>query len=265
MEIINSHVHVYPDAIAQKAAMAIGEFYSAPIRHNGTIRELLQENKACGISRALIHSVATTVRQVHSINNFIKEQLDLHSEFIGFMALHPDMDKSEIKDEVDRCIEMGFKGIKLHPDCQKFYIDEKKAEDIYEIAEGRLPILIHMGDTRYDYSAISRLINILNHYQGLQIIAAHMGGYSHWNEVGLYNNAKYNNFHFDTSSSLSFMSSQMASAIIKDFGVEKYFFGSDYPMWNADQELALINKLDLSSNDKELILGKNLKDFLNIK
>ena len=103
MEIINAHVHVYPDAIAQKAAMAIGAFYNAPVRQDGSISGLLEESKACGISRSLIHSVATTTHQVQSINNFIHEQMGLHKEFIGFMALHPDMEKSAIEDEVQKC------------------------------------------------------------------------------------------------------------------------------------------------------------------
>ena len=265
MEIINAHVHVYPDAIATKAAMSIGQFYNAPVRHNGTIEELLKENKENGVSKCLIHSVATTTHQVQAINKYIKSLMDSHNEFIGFMALHPDMEKQQIEDEVQKAIEQGFKGVKLHPDCQKFYIDEQRAQKIYEVVEGRLPILMHMGDTRYDYSSISRLLNVLNHYEGLQIIAAHMGGYSHWGEVGLYHTAKYNNFHFDTTSSLSFLSPELATTIIKDFGVEKYFFGSDYPMWRTDEELALFYKLDLSKDEQEAILGKNLKDFLNIQ
>ena len=264
MEIINAHVHVYPDVIAKKAAMSIGQFYNAPIRHDGTIQELLKENKENNISKCLIHSVATTEHQVHSINAFIKSQLDLHSEFIGFMALHPDMEIAAIKDEVDKCIELGFKGVKLHPDCQRFNIDDKKAEDIYDVVEGKLPILMHMGDTRFDYSAIHRLVNVLNAHEGLQVIAAHMGGYAHWDEVGLYHSIKYNNFHFDTSSSLSLLSPSLAKIMIRDFGAEKFFFGSDYPMWNVKDELVLIDNLELTEEEKENILGLNLKSFLKL-
>ena len=264
MEIINSHVHVYPAAIAKKASKAIGQFYNAPIRHNGTIAELLKENQENNISRCLIHSVATTEHQVFSINNFIKTQMSRHKEFIGFMALHPNMGKEEIQEEVDRCIALGFKGVKLHPDCQLFNIDDERAENIYNAVEGRLPILMHMGDKRFDFSSIQRLIRVLNNHQGLEIIAAHMGGYSHWDEVGVYHEAKYGNFHFDTSSSLSLLSSTKAVSIIRDFGAERFFFGSDYPMWNVKDELKLFNNLDLTVKERELIRGKNLKEFLKI-
>lgn len=264
MEIINSHVHVYPDKIASKAALSIGRFYNAPIIHNGTIEELLKEGRESNISKFLIHSVATTTHQVYSINNFIKEQLDSHSEFIGFMALHPSLSENEIIDEVDRCISLGFKGVKLHPDCQNFYIDDEDAEKIYRIVAGKLPILIHMGDPRYTYSSISRLIKVLNEHKDLHVIAAHMGGYTHWDEVGLYHNAKFDNFHFDTSSSLGFMTKAQAEMIIKEFGAENFFWGSDYPMWDAKTELERFFALNLTDKEQELILGQNLKNFLNI-
>ena len=264
MEIINAHVHVYPDKIALKAAQSMGAFYNAPIRHNGTIADLLKENEENGISRCLIHSVATTVRQVTSINNFIYEQMQQHSEFIGFMALHQDMDKHAIEDEVQRCIELGFKGVKLHPDCQKFNIDDKDMDKIYDTVAGKLPILMHMGDTQYDNSSITRLLNILNDKKDLQVIAAHMGGYSHWDEVGLYHNAKYDNFHFDTSSSLHFLGPYAASMLINEFGAKKFFFGTDYPMWMAKDEISYIMSLPIMEKDKELIFSKNLKDFLQL-
>lgn len=264
MEIYNAHVHVYPDKIAFKAAQSIGTFYDAPIRSNGTIEELLKETKATGISKCLIHSVATTVHQVYSINDFVHAQMLEHNEFIGFMALHPDMSEEEIYNEVNRAISLGLKGIKLHPDCQRFYIDEERAEKIYRIVEGRLPILMHMGDPRYDYSNINRLITILNKYKNLQVIAAHMGGYTKWDDVGLYHNIENDNFHFDTTSSLSFLSSERATSIIKEFGAEKYFFGSDYPMWKAADELQLFDNLQLTDDEKEKILGLNIKNFLKL-
>ena len=262
--IINSHVHVYPDKIASKAAMAIGAFYNAPIKYNGTILEMLKEGKAAGVDKFLIHSVATKPEQVKSINDFIYGEMQTHDEFIGFMALHPDMDSQDIENEVNRCLALGFKGVKLHPDCQKFFIDEDRAEKIYKIVEGKLPILMHMGDPRYDFSGIARLVSVLNKHKDLQVSAAHMGGYARWNEIGIDHNAKYNNYHFDTSSSLAFLSKEQVNLIISEFGAEKFFFGTDYPMWDSKDELERIDALGLSQRDEELILGENLKEFLKL-
>ena len=91
MEIIDAHVHIYPDKIALKASKAIGDFYGIPMDYDGTVNGLLEVGKKAGISRYLVHSVATTPHQVHSINTFILEQLKAHKEFIGFITLHPDL------------------------------------------------------------------------------------------------------------------------------------------------------------------------------
>ena len=56
--------------------------------------------------------------------------------------------------------EGGFKGIKLHPDFQKFNVDDEIAEKFYKLASNKLPILLHMGDDRYEYSIPAKLVNI---------------------------------------------------------------------------------------------------------
>ena len=82
MEIIDAHAHIYPDKIAEKASRAVGDFYGIPMEYVGTVEGLLNEGKKAGVSRFLVHSVATTPHQVHSINTFINEQKTIHPELI---------------------------------------------------------------------------------------------------------------------------------------------------------------------------------------
>ena len=42
------------------------------------------------------------------------------------------------------------------------------------------------------------------------------------------------------------------------------FFGSDYPMWDAGTELEYIEKLDLTNEERELILHKSTERVLGI-
>ena len=264
MEIIDAHVHIYPDKIALKASKAIGDFYGIPMDYDGTVDGLLKVGKKAGISRYLVHSVATTPHQVHSINTFILEQLKAHPEFIGFITLHPDLTLDEIKEEIKFALDNGFKGIKLHPDFQKFYIDDPALDNIYKEASGKLPILFHMGDKRYDYSSQERLVRVANKFKDLKCIAAHFGGYSTWGNYREYENLKYNNVYFDTSSSLYFLEKYKAIQLIKKFGADKFFFGTDYPMWDAKEELERFFSLGLTYEENELILSKNIKKLLNL-
>jgi len=257
--IIDSHTHIYPGKIAQKASVAIGDFYSIPMEYDGTPENLLKEGKAAGIDKFLVHSVATTPLQVESINNFIISEVNAHpDEFIGFGTIHPDVADPE---KVFCQLEEGkLHGIKLHPDFQKFAIDDEKMDPIYKMAEGRYPILFHTGDQRYAFSNPERISKILKKFPDLQVICAHFGGYSEWDKV----RKAYEgyNVYVDTSSALFALEPEQALGLIDFFGEDKVLFGTDYPMWDAKTEINRFKALGLSSETEEKILSKNLLKLL---
>lgn len=262
-KVIDMHAHIYPDKIARKAIESIGEFYHLPMHDSlGTADGLIGSGAEIGVSRFLVHSTATTAAQVSHINDYIKRETDLHPEFIGFATLHPDLTEEEISDEVERVISFGLRGIKLHPDFQKFFIDEEKAEKIYRVCRGKLPILFHTGDSRYEYSRPERLAAIAKKYPDLTIIAAHFGGYERWSETDCYKGLE--NVWFDTSSSLFKLSAEDAGAIIAKLGAEKFMFGSDYPMWRHEEEFERFLALNLGDRTNEMILHGNAEEFLGI-
>ena len=180
----------------------------------------------------------------------------------GFMTLHKYLTEEEIKNEVDWCIKNGFKGVKLHPDFQKFYIDGEEAEKFYRVIGGKLPILLHMGDNRFEYSKPYRLARMAKKYKEVKFIAAHFGGYRCWDEVDVY--VGLDNVYFDTCSSLAFISAEKARKLIDKFGAEKFFFATDFPMWSADSELERFNKIKLTDKEREMIFSLNLKKLLKI-
>lgn len=260
-EICDAHAHIFPDKIAEKAVSAIGSFYDIPMDYPvGTAEHLVESGKNIGVSHYLVCSTATIPQQVVSINSFIIEECRKHPEFVGFGTLHPDFE--DIEGEVERCIENGLRGIKLHPDFQKFFIDDDKAFKIYEAIRGRLPVLIHMGDSRYDYSRPLRLENVVKNMPDLKVFAAHLGGYERWSEAitCLY----YDNIRFDTCSSLEFISPEFAREIIYGFGVDKVFWGTDFPMWDHAEELLRFKNLNLTDSENKLILGENFKKEFNL-
>ena len=263
MEIIDAHAHIYPTKIAEKATVAIGEFYDIKMAMPAGVPErLLEIGKSAGISRFVVHSCATKAAQVRHINEFIKEEIDTHSEFLGFMTLHQDLTEEEIAEEVDWCLKNGFKGVKLHPDFQKFYIDDNSVEKIYRAVGDKLPILFHTGDNRYEFSKPYRLSNVAKKYKNVNFIGAHFGGYRCWDEVGVYEGL--DNVYFDTSSSLAFIGTRKATELINKLGSDKFFFGTDFPMWTAKEELERFLRIDISDEDKEKILSENLKTFLEL-
>ncbi len=260
-KIIDIHAHVFPEKIARKATEAISSFYGIPMRGKGTIEDLMEKGQKANIYRYVVHSTATTVEQVGAINEFIS-QLQLSDErIIGFGTLHPGLDN--VQKELEKLLSSGLKGIKLHPDFQHFNIDDEKMMPIYEAAEGRLPILMHMGDKRTDSSSPRRLAKVLDRFPNLTVIAAHFGGYSMWDESLQYLVGR--DVYFDTSSSLWILDRSKAVDIIRRHGVNKILFGTDYPMWLYEDELRRFKSLELTQEEQELILWKNAAELLNIK
>ncbi|MBR6918243.1 MAG: amidohydrolase family protein [Clostridia bacterium] len=265
MRIFDSHVHIYPEKIAAKASENVGKFYDIPMAFDGTIATLNEICKKSGVEKCLVHSVATTHDQVSKINDFIKRSVDgSDGAFVGFCTLHPSMTQSEIAEEVDRVIAMGLHGVKLHPDCQKFAIDDPHAMEMYEVIDGRLPILFHTGDVRYDFSNAERLRAAARRFPRQKMIGAHFGGYSDWDHA-VKILAGIENVWFDESSSLAFITPGLAKEYITALGEDRIFFGTDYPMWSAEEELCRFDKIDLDDIQREKILWKNINAFLGLE
>ena len=261
--IIDMHCHIYPEKIAQKATKVIGEFYDIPMDcPEGSVTVLLESLQSAQIEQALVCSAATTPAQVCSINNFIAGAVKEHPEtFIGFGTMHADFEN--IGDEIDRMIEMGIKGIKLHPDFQKFAIDDTRAMNIYEAAEGRLPILFHMGDTRYDFSGPQKLAHVLKAFPKLKVIGAHFAGYSEWDNAVRYL-ADFD-IMVDTSSTLGLTSSEKARELARIWGIDRMMFATDFPMWKHTEELERIKVLGIESEeDKDKYFYRNAARFLGL-
>ena len=260
--IIDAHAHIFPPNIAKKATDATGQFYDIKMSHIGSSEELLSSGSKINVSKYLVCSTATTPRQVSSINDFIAEQCSKHLNFFGFGTLHPEMEDPER--EIERIQSLGLKGIKLHPDIQRFQIDTVKAIKIYKILADRgLPVLFHTGDIRYDFSSPLRLVSALEKVPNLTVIAAHFGGYSEWNFVKCY--PKIKNLYFDTSSSLFLIKKEEALDIIDYFGKEQFFFGVDFPMWDHAEELERFMSLNLDQKTTELILYKNFSRLFSLQ
>jgi len=253
--IIDFHSHIYPDAIAEKATMGVEKFYDIEMDRVGTVSALLESGDEAGVGRFVVHSVATTPKQVSSINRFVAEQCTLHPDrFIGFGTLHPELeDFGEALDEIE---SLSLRGIKIHPDFQTFYIDDPALNPMYEqISERGLPVLFHTGDFRYDYSHPRRMKKLLQDFPKLVAVGAHFGGWSVWDAAAEY--LADTRCYVDTSSSLYVLPPERARALVRRYGAERVVFGVDFPMWGHKRELERIDALNLTSEELALIFEKN--------
>lgn len=261
MTIIDTHAHIYPDSIAQRAADSIGEFYHLSMHRSGTLSELLEKGAKAGITRFLVHSVAVTPNRVRSVNDYLMRAQREHGDrLIAFGSLHPAA--ADIESEIVRIKEGGLKGVKLHPDFQHFLLDEPNAISMFRLlAKHHMPVLVHTGDKRYPYSEPARMARALDAAPGLKAICAHLGGWSVWEEAWKVL-AGRDDVWVDTSSSLYALTPEKAAEIIRRYGAERVFFGTDYPMWSPEEEIARVNALPLRDEEKEQIFHRSFEAFL---
>ena len=267
-KIIDSHCHIFPDKIAQKATNSIDEFYNISesgvidgCGFVGTAKALISQCDMVGVEKCLVTSVATTPHHAQSINSFIAGEVTLFPDrFIGFGSLHPESESLE--EDAKHLVELGLKGVKLHPDIQSFKVDSPKGIKLFEICNSLgLPVLLHTGDSRFDNSNPNRVERILKAFPDLTIIGAHFGGWSVWDTAPQLLH-KHQNLYVDTCSSFYALSRERAREIIDIYGTDKVIFGTDFPMWKQAEELEFLFSLGL--NDKQLqdILYNNLAKIL---
>lgn len=269
--VIDAHCHVYPEKIAARAVAGTDAFYGPHAlfsgrhrsKYDGTVATLLFEGEKAGVDHFLIQSVATTPRQVRGINEFIAKTVEAHPDrMTGLGTLHPDSE--DLAGDLAHLLSLGLNGVKLHPDIQQFKIDDYRCLHIYELCEREgLPILMHTGDSRFDYSNPNRLLPVMQIYTGLVVVGAHLGGWSVWDEARK-QLAGLPNLYVDCSSSFPFMPAEQAGEIIRAFGADRVLFGTDYPMFRADKELNTLFSLGFSDEELTAILSKNAEKVYRI-
>jgi len=91
--------------------------------------------------------------------------------FIPFVRL--DLSEEPVE-EATRCLDLGARGIKLHPRAQRFLLNDKRLAPIFALAaERRVPILIHGG--RGLPPIADHLARLVDAHPDAQLIIAHGG------------------------------------------------------------------------------------------
>ena len=90
---------------------------------------------------------------------------------IPFVRL--DLEESPIEEAI-RCLDLGARGIKLHPRAQRFSLGDERLDDVFALAVERdVPILIHGGRGLPPIG--DHLAALVERYAGVRLIIAHAG------------------------------------------------------------------------------------------
>ncbi|MBE6621862.1 MAG: hypothetical protein E7630_02800 [Ruminococcaceae bacterium] len=265
--IFDAHTHVYPERIAQRAAINFANFYHFTVAESGTFESLLSCEKKAGIGGMLLLPVATSWKNVDKINESAASWAALARK-AGFQAWAFGSVNAECPDlsaVLSHIESLGLKGIKLHPDLQGEAVDSPRLYPVYEWLEQKgLRLYLHVGDDRptVDGSSPERVATVARDFPKLTICAAHLGGYRVWDRAERVLMGRYDNVWYDCATTLDVVDPARGKALIETCGLDRVFFGSDFPAISPEVSLSEFNRLDLDETARKAILHDNLLRFL---
>lgn len=252
---IDVHTHAFHPKIAHKVLNQLEAHYAITPVGTGIIDDLLDRIKAAQLHKAVVLTAATAPAQVIPANNWAIHILKTYDQLIPFGTIHPGFAGMEA--ELDRLEKNGIRGLKFHPDFQGFRLDDPALYEVMEMIGDRFVCLFHVGDTLppdQNPSCPRKLAALRTAFPQPVIIAAHMGGYRHWDHALAH--LADSDIHVDTSSVTSFVDDSLLNRLFQTFGTERILFGSDYPLFDARTEMEQLQKrLGLSSSAMETILS----------
>lgn len=312
--IIDSHTHFWSE---EMIGDDISGFFNVISEHRNLDREkfvdtslsrLIQDMNEASIDKSVLLPI--DFKFIFSTEQTIKEYNDLAADYfkrapkriIPFAGIDPRRGKEAVE-EIRRCADMGFKGVKLWPQAG-FAPDNKEFYHLYQtVSDLGLVVLIHTGfGPRMTYAKYCRPIlidNIAVDFPDITFIAAHAG--PPWIDEALNVSEKNPNVYIDIAAwQLAYYKAPMALvqllAKIKTIhgNFNKLLFGSDgpfireicsqkkwvqiikdienFPVLNKNKKMNFVKKklmkemigLKITYEDKQKILGLNAKRIFNL-
>lgn len=266
-DIFAHHAHVFPKNV----------------REDGTVDNLLRLMDENGIARGVCFSAfpAHLKPENGESNAWLHKEIQGNDRLCGFGVI--DFEKGDLRGQVDRITDFGFKGIKIHPAFQHVCADgEKMLEVCARAEENGLFVTFHTG---VHWARVSdylpwRFDELAYHFPKLRFSMEHIGGYCYFNDTlaVLLNNALPGRpprvygglttvFFREGRHRLWYLSDQQIKDLLWQLGAEYLIFGLDFP-YNTGAEIKFaldyIRNMELSDEGKQLILGGNLLRALNM-
>ncbi len=269
--IIDFHTHIFPDSLAWKVMPKLTADFNEPASTDGTADGLLRSMQESRIDLSVVLPVVTNPRQFRSITQFalqINERFEHVTQgprLLSFAGIHPD--SADYMGELNTIKELGFKGIKLHPDDQKVLIDDIRYKRIIARAcELDLIVSIHAG---YDpvspqliHAAPRPIARMLDDVRPQKVVLAHLGSNLFYDEAE--RTLVGRDVYLDTSFSIRHIEPDQMLRIIRNHGHKKVLFGSDVPWTSQKKDLKTFLDLELTPMEQEDILYRNARRLLRL-
>jgi hypothetical protein len=194
---------------------------------------------------------------------------------IGFASVDPWKGRGAIR-ELERCKELGFRGVKLQPITQAFALHDRRFYPLWDACQSLgLPMIVHTGTTGIGAGApggrglklefgrpVPAIDTVAADFPSLTIIAAHFAWPWHLELMAV---ARHKgNVYVDLSGwaprYIPAEVLQYCNSVIPD----KFLFGSDFPLLSPDRWLEEFATLDLKDHVRPKVLFENACRILGV-
>ena len=268
--IIDFHTHVFPDKIAKSTVDALKEKSNGTAYTDATLLGLVSSMETAGINISITSPVLTKSTQFDRVTQNVLEinnKLDYDGKkIISFAGMHPDCE--DIEGKIKHLAELGFMGIKIHPDYQQTNFNDEKYIKIIKCAkEHDLIVLTHAGvDNGYkDYPIRCTPDMVLDVYSKVpynKLVLAHYGAHKMWEEV--YDKLCGLDLYFDTAFSLHQIDEKLFKKILEKHGADKILFATDSPWSDQKEYVKIIKSFNLGKETEDKVFYKNALKLLNL-
>jgi predicted TIM-barrel fold metal-dependent hydrolase len=255
--IIDAHTHIWPDRIAKAALAKPADDLTR--KGDGTAAGAIAAMRGAGIDRSVAFGVSNDAAHRDAANRFVAS---LDPEwFIPFGTIHVD---ATVEENLSNLREHGLHAVKLHPLFQGISLADPRLWENLEAMQGEFVILTHVGEggEGSERCTPQMLVELVERFPDLDLIAAHFGGYRLLDEVeerilGL-------PVCLDTSwpPGLASIDPDRVRGIVERHGADKVIFGSAWPIVDPADDVAAVRALGLSDAETEQILSGNLLRLL---
>lgn len=214
-----------------------------------------------------VDSETTTGLRI-SNDEIVKQARESDGQFLGFASVDPWKGAAAIN-EVQRCKELGLRGVKLQPITQGLYVNDRRFYPLWDACSSLgLPILIHAGTTALGNDSaggrglhlkygrpVPAIDDVAADFPQLTIIAAHTGWPWHLELLAV---ARHKgNVYIDLSGSAPKYFPHEVVTYFNSVMPHKFLFGSDYPLLSPDRWLTEFARLDVKESVGPRILYEN--------
>lgn len=265
---IHSHFHT-----GDRATQDVGNRSIDPGTRRSEFIEYYQSRNIVAVAFDVDHESRTGLR---TSNDEIRSlSVESAGQVIPFATVDPWRQKAAL-DELQRCVSLGFRGLKVQPITQQFELNDRRFYPLWEFCtQHAWPVVVHAGTTavgkgtpggkglhlRYG-RPVPHIDDVAADFPDLQIVAAHFAWPWYLELMAVARHKS--NVHVDLSGwAPKYIPPeviQYCDKIIPD----QFLFGSDYPMLSVDRWMREFDDLPLKDATRQAVLYDNAARLLGM-